>query len=156
MSQNQAGVAEAAVDKTPPVLTIQVGEPGLVSYIGDAMDAIGEGVESVALIHLKITYDDTLGVVPTEAARVLVAQAIKNSVRYEDKVARVGENSFVTVARLRPGSPKPDVIESRMVSSAQAATGWSDTGTGPSFRTDHLVVDSIDDPEDVLLSLLHP
>jgi hypothetical protein len=158
MTQNKAGTAAAAVDETPPALTIQVGEPGLVSYIGDAMDAIGEGVESVALIHLKITYDDTLGVVPTEAARVLVAQSIKNCVRYEDKVARVGENSYVIVARLRPGSPKPDVIEARMVTSAQTATGWGDGGTGPSFRTDHLVVDpeSIDDPEDVLLSLLHP
>jgi hypothetical protein len=136
-------------------LTIQVTEPGLVEQIGDAMDAIGKSVETVALIHLKIAYDDTAAIVPTEAARMLVAQSIRECVRYDDNVSRVGENSFVVVARLRPGSPKPSAIEKRLTKAARRATGW--TETGPSFRTDHLVVDSdsIDDPEDVLLSLLH-
>jgi hypothetical protein len=136
-------------------LTIQVTEPGLVEQIGDAMDAIGKSVETVALIHLKIAYDDTAAIVPTEAARMLVAQSIRECVRYDDNVSRVGENSFVVVARLRPGSPKPSAIEKRLTKAARRATGWTDTG--PSFRTDHLVVDSdsIDDPEDVLLSLLH-
>src|ERR1700722_3742688 len=136
-------------------LTIQVTEPGLVEQIGDAMDAIGKSVETVALIHLKIAYDDTAAIVPTEAARMLVAQSIRECVRYDDKVSRVGENSFVVVARLRPGSPKPSAIEKRLTKAARRATGWTDSG--PSFRTDHLVVDSdsIDDPEDVLLSLLH-
>jgi hypothetical protein len=135
-------------------LTIQVTEPGLVEQIGDAMDAIGKSVETVALIHLKIAYDDTAAIVPTEAARMLVAQSIRECVRYDDNVSRVGENSFVVVARLRPGSPKPSAIEKRLTKAARRATGWTDTG--PSFRTDHLVVDSdsIDDPEDVLLSLL--
>jgi hypothetical protein len=136
-------------------LTIQVAEPGLVEQIGDAMDAIGKSVETVALIHLKIAYDDTAAIVPTEAARMLVAQSIRECVRYDDNVSRVGENSFVVVARLRPGSPKPGAIEKRLTKAARRATGWTDSG--PSFRTDHLVVDSdsIDDPEDVLLSLLH-
>ena len=136
-------------------LTIQVTEPGLVEQIGDAMDAIGKSVETVALIHLKIAYDDTAAIVPTEAARMLVAQSIRECVRYDDNVSRVGENSFVVVARLRPGSPKPSAIEKRLTKAARRATGWTDSG--PSFRTDHLVVDSdsIDDPEDVLLSLLH-
>jgi hypothetical protein len=136
-------------------LTIQVAEPGLIEQIGDAMDAIGKSVETVALIHLKIAYDDTAAIVPTEAARMLVAQSIRECVRYDDNVSRVGENSFVVVARLRPGSPKPSAIEKRLTKAARRATGW--TESGPSFRTDHLVVDSdsIDDPEDVLLSLLH-
>jgi hypothetical protein len=136
-------------------LTIQVAEPGLIEQIGDAMDAIGKSVETVALIHLKIAYDDTAAIVPTEAARMLVAQSIRECVRYDDNVSRVGENSFIVVARLRPGSPKPSAIEKRLTKAARRATGW--TESGPSFRTDHLVVDSdsIDDPEDVLLSLLH-
>jgi hypothetical protein len=139
-----------------PNLMIQVAEPGVIAHIADAMDAIGDSVEYVALIHLKIAYDDTATTVPTEAARVLVAQSIKECVRFEDKVSRVGENSFVVVARLRPGSPEPAFIERRLVKAARRATGWNDSG--PSFRTDHLVVDadSIDDPEDVLLALLHP
>jgi hypothetical protein len=134
---------------------MQVVDPGLVAHIGDAMDAIGDSVESVVLIHLRITYDDTAVIVPTEAARVLVAKSTKECVRYDDYVARVGENSFVVVARLRPGSPKPAVIEKRLLKAVRRATGWTDTG--PAFRTDHLLVepDGIDDPEDVLLSLLH-
>jgi hypothetical protein len=139
-----------------PNLTMQVAEPGVIAHIADAMDAIGDSVEYVALIHLKIAYDDTATIVPTEAARVLVAQSIKECVRFEDKVSRVGENSFVVVARLRPGSPEPAFIERRLVKAARRATGWNDNG--PTFRADHLVVDSdsIDDPEDVLLALLHP
>jgi hypothetical protein len=135
---------------------IRVAEPGVIAHIADAMDAIGESVEYVALIHLKIAYDDTATTVPTEAARVLVAQSIKDCVRFEDKVSRVGENSFVVVARLRPGSPEPAFIERRLVKAARRATGWNESG--PTFRTDHLVVDSdsIDDPEVVLLALLHP
>jgi hypothetical protein len=151
---------EEEYDRTPvspiPNLMIQVAEPGVIAHIADAMDAIGDSVEYVALIHLKIAYDDTATTVPTEAARVLVSQSIKECVRFEDKVSRVGENSFVVVARLRPGSPEPAFIERRLVKAARRATGWNDSG--PSFRTDHLVVDSdsIDDPEDVLLALLHP
>jgi hypothetical protein len=151
---------DAESDESPvspiPNLMIRVAEPGVIAHIADAMDAIGESVEYVALIHLKIAYDDTATTVPTEAARVLVAQSIKECVRFEDKVSRVGENSFVVVARLRPGSPEPAFIERRLVKAARRATGWSDSG--PSFRTDHLVVDSdsIDDPEVVLLALLHP
>ncbi len=145
-----------AAEPLVPELTLNVVQPGLVDHIADAMDAIGDGVETVALIHLKITYDDTASIVPTEAARVLVAKAIKNSVRYDDKVARVGENSFVFVARQRPGSPDPAAIQKRLVKAARKATGWTDAG--PTFRTDCLVIDadSIDDPEDVLISLLHP
>ena len=138
-----------------PELTMQVVDPGLIAHIGDAMDAIGESVESVVLIHLKIAYQDTAPIVPTEAARVLVAQSTKECVRYDDYVARVGENSFVIVARLRPGSPEPAFIEKRLMKAARKATGWADDG--PTFRTEHLVVepDGIDDPEDVLLTLLH-
>jgi hypothetical protein len=152
--------ADVESDETPlspvPNLMIRVAEPGVIAHIADAMDAIGESVEYVALIHVKIAYDDTATTVPTEAARVLVAQSIKECVRFEDKVSRVGENSFVVVARLRPGSPEPAFIERRLVKAARRATGWSENG--PSFRTDHLMVDSdsIDDPEVVLLALLHP
>jgi hypothetical protein len=136
-------------------LTMRVAEPGLVDQIGDAMDAIGTSIETVALIHVRIAYEDTAAVVPTEAARVLVAQSMKDCVRFDDNVSRVGENSFVVVARLRPGSPKASALEKRLMKAARRATGWSDNG--PTFRTDHLVVDadSIDDPEDLLLSLLH-
>jgi hypothetical protein len=138
-----------------PELTMQVVDPGLIAHIGDAMDSIGDSVESVVLIHLRISYEDTAAIVPTEAARVLVAKSTKECVRYDDYVARVGENSFVVVARLRPGSPRPSFIEKRLLKAARKATGWSDSG--PTFRTEHLVVepDGIDDPEDVLLALLH-
>src|ERR1035441_5635778 len=89
----------------------QRARPGLVEQIGDAMDVIGKSVETVALIHLKIAYDDTAAIVPTEAARMLVAQSIRECVRYDDNVSRGGENSFVLVARLRPGSPTPRALE---------------------------------------------
>jgi len=151
-----AAVAEKPAPAAPVELTIQVGNPEIVTQIGEAMAAIGQAsVESVVLIQVKIAYDEMATTVPTEAARALIAQALKDSVRYEDNVARVGENSFVIVARLRPGSPKPDVIEARLVTAAQTATGW--ITTGPSFRTEHLVVDpdNSDNPKDVLKSLIH-
>ena len=137
-----------------PQLTMQVREPAVVDHIGDAMGALGGSVESVALILVKIAYDDTAAVVPTEAARALVAEAIGGSIRYEDSVARVGENSFVVVALLRPGSPAPTVIEKRLLRAARRATGW--TSDSPSFLTDHLIVvpETVENPEDVLLTLL--
>ena len=138
-------------------LMMQVAEPGVMAHIADAMDAIVNSVEYVALIHLEDRLRRHGHDGPDRSgSRVLVANSIKECLRFEDKVSRVGENSFVVVARLHPGSPDPAVIERRLVKAARRATGW--TNADPSFRTDHLLLDSdgVDDPEDVLVALLRP
>jgi GGDEF domain-containing protein len=94
--------------------------PSLLGRLGEALGGLRNGVGSVAVLLIEVVQPGPAGHLP-DGVLTAVGNRLKEHVRGDDMVGRVGRSTFAVVATLRTGPVDAPLIEKRLMGALTSA-----------------------------------